>query len=826
MLRGYSLVGWHLLWSFALLGLTLPGVAQPTHRPVDPVEPPPNRICSPVYAQNSGATYVAANHLTGTFGPADIGASGVTTTIDAGLFYGGTVVFSGTYAVHGDVRFVNGTFELRPGTVFYVEGLSGKSVPNPPYPPIEASTFLDVENANLELTGAKLLATCPRAWGGVRLGEYGRIRTQANPDFIGPGGRCLIRDAEVGVDVRDPAYGTYSTAEYYLNATDFVNNGIGLSDHHTYTARAGMGVHYCTFRTDAATLKAPITTANTPLIGVQLWIWDQPLGTNNYAAASIDHCDFRYLSTGVYGTAQQLRITDNTFDYLDRAVDLSLGGGSQGYFSFTPMYVERNNMLLRGTSPTGTLSAYGIVGGVYARDNYIHGDDANPAGNAVQQVGIYMAGPDNSTQTRNTFERLDQGIEVGIDHWGLNELDISGNLFKDVGQGISPFTYYTTEMEWSRLHIRCNSFENPGGLAGAVALNIEGPSFTRQLGSSASGNGNRFVTPGLPGIQPIDNNAGALSFVYYSFFSTQEDLLQAPQYGTTYSVAFTGGSPVTACSGAGYANGITSRSITPPLSLSTAALQNVYDSLRLTTPAGNRWSALLHTVLAAVAQQEDFTTLETYLAGLPASANQTHAILGSWLLAEYRTRHRDSDAQQVRTALLERHATNADVKSYIQLSDALIHLQKGSLRSGRPASADVAALRTVAGSGTAAARAACPLARRYEPACPCRFPTKGAAHNPVPPSRAGVPTPMAALGAAYPNPADASVRVPYTLPGGHGLLYLELRNALGQLVQRVALLDRAGEVPFAVGNLPAGLYHCALVGDGHPRATRQLAIIH
>ena len=174
--------------------------------------------------------------------------------------------------------------------------------------------------------------------------------------------------------------------------------------------------------------------------------------------------------------------------------------------------------------------------------------------------------------------------------------------------------------------------------------------------------------------------------------------------------------------------------------------------------------------------------------------------------------------------------------SLIHRTHCLSRASCGSAQVWRPAkplirqaeaqrgAADFAVL-LVDDSGTAA-RAACPLARRYEPACPCRFPTKGTAPNPVPQGRGGAAILRAALGAAYPNPADASVRVPYTLPAGHGLGYLELRNALGQLVRRVALPDRAGEGLFAVGNLPTGLYHCALVSNGQTLATRRLAVTH
>ena len=151
-------------WLVLLLSLPYFGLAQTSNRVISPTALPPSSLCSPAYGQKSAATYVAANHLSGSFTASDIGTTGVTVVIDAGFWYGGTVVFSGAYHVRGNVRFVNGTFELRPGTVFYVEGLSGQFYPGTTNP---IPTSIDVERAHLELVGAVLLSTCPRAWGGT-----------------------------------------------------------------------------------------------------------------------------------------------------------------------------------------------------------------------------------------------------------------------------------------------------------------------------------------------------------------------------------------------------------------------------------------------------------------------------------------------------------------------------------------------------------------------------------------------------------------------------------------------------------------------------------
>ncbi len=809
----------------ALLGLASgPGMAQIANRPA-PTDPIPTDACSPAYQQKAGATYVAANHLSGNSAATDIGTTGVTTVIDAGLWYGGTLVFNGSYHVRGTVRFINGTVELRPGTVFYVEGLSGQNSPPTPIPVVstypfygigmESSTFIEVANATLELTGAVIQSTCPRAWGGINLLDNGRIRTRADAAAVAPAGRSLVRDAFIGVHVAATSSGR-STGEYYLTDTDFLNNYVGVFDYCKTVARAGEGVHYCSFGTNA-NLKSPINSSPYQITGVWLGPFDQQFYYNNYAAASIDHSTFHHLDSGVYGEGALLHISDNVFDYIwYAAVNLE---EAQAAFFMKPMTVERNTITVRGANPRGNLTTWGILGSPYAQGNIIRGDAADPAGNGVEQVGMFLAATDNSTQTGNTFERLDVGIEASIDDAGGYERDLSGNLFRDVVAGIRFYNYFTAAMSGSALHVRCNSFENPSNLAGAVALDIEGPNFPQYLGTLTNGNGNRFVTPGLPSIEPIDNRFGHF-FTYFAFgSSSQESFSQATQ-STGYTVMPTGGSAATACTSAGYTNGINNRgAIKQPIS--PGELRNAFDSLRMAIPVSRR-AVLVNTLIAATAQNEDFAGLETYFHGLPAAAGWAHSALGGWLLHHYRAVHHEPGAQRVRTALLARHSADAEVKSMVQLSDALKNLADPTAPS---APAAVASLLEVAGSGTASARVACPVARRYAPACPCRYAGKSTKQALA--ERGNSTNDKAAvLGAPYPNPADQTVRVAYALPVGSGPARLAVRNALGQLVQRVALPGTAGETVLDVRGLPAGLYQLSVVGAGHGTATQRLSVTH
>ena len=388
-------------------------------------------------------------------------------------------------------------------------------------------------------------------------------------------------------------------------------------------------------------------------------------------------------------------------------------------------------------------------------------------------------------------------------------------------------------MSATRLHVRCNSFENPANLAGAVALNIEGPRFPSALGDGAHGNGNRFVTPGLPFIEPIDNSlnnsSNARIFVYWRFgSSTQEDFSQASlsQRGVTYTDLPTGGDPTTACTGAGYANGINNRSaVTNPL-ISPKELQNAYDSLRLSSVGAIRRHTLLNIILEATTQRQDFTGLEAYIASLPNADTEVYTPLGCWLLATYRTAHREIDAQRVRAALLARRPADREVGSFVQLSDVLARLRLRANPLAPPAPADVAALRQVAASGTASARVACPAARHYDPACPCRFPAQKAVQALV---QRGNSTDgkQTALGMPYTNPAGEWLRIPYSLSLGEASpAYLEVRNALGQLLWSAPLPPHAGETQVAVGQLPAGLYQVALLVGGQTTATRRFAVTH
>jgi hypothetical protein len=239
----------------------------------------------------------------------------------------------------------------------------------------------------------------------------------------------------------------------------------------------------------------------------------------------------------------------------------------------------------------------------------------------------------------------------------------------------------------------------------------------------------------------------------------------------------------------------------------------------------SRKQELLNQIILATVQQNDATRLEDYLANLPASANQIHAKLGSWLLTYYHATHHETDAQRIRAVILARHPGDPEVKSLVQFSDALVRLQHPNNPLAVPASATIAVLKEVAASGTAVARAACPIARRYSPACPCRFATKSTAPAAGALNQSIVPDKLM-LGSIYPNPAAELIHIPYRLPVGEAITSLEVRNSLGQLVQQVGLSARTGEAAVNVSHWSAGLYNIELVQGGQRLAMQRVAITH
>ncbi len=730
------------------------------------------------------------------------------------------MVFAGRYHVRGTLRLTGGEFELRPGTVFVVDGLSGEAPPaNAPNTVMR--TAIEVENASLLLTGATLMANCDLMWAGVRLLNQGIIRTEA--DALGTPRRSSIRDALVAVEAApipdgNGGYG-HSTSEYYLTKTDFTNNFVGLQDVYKYVAQANEGAHYCTFSMDVATAKAPLNNLDHSVYptGIQLQSPDQAFSSNNYAAASIDQCSFHDLYVGISGVGQLLPITNNTFDNTWYAA-IDVGNAA---FYLSPESIERNIITVRGQNPLGLTTSYGILGDAFINGNHISGDTPDPTANTVQQVGIGVDMPTGSTQSNNELISLDRGIEASAGDGGSRTHDFTGNLFRNVSDGLY-FHQGSTRvaMQSSQLHIRCNTFENPANLTGAVGLRIAATAeFPTTLGDSFHPNGNRFGTAGVPAVNPIVNG-GLTSFRYYYFGSSTQEIL--PVFPIGYTKLSGSGNLSSAC--ASYANGINARSAaSQAAAVSPEVLRVAQDSLRLPSILAQQRSRQLTTLVTATEQRTDYGGLESYLKTLPDPTGPVHAALSSWLLSAYQATSQPAEAARVSAEMLRHHGTDEEVRSLVQLGEALGHL-RALAQWQHPVPADLLSLQAIATSGTSSAFRASHTLRHYLPACPCQLPEGGkAASGKFLASTSAISALM--LDQPYPNPASDGFRVRYALPEA-GVARLDLRDGLGRLVCQQALISASGEASLLVGTLADGLYTCTLVLNGHVVAARRVAVAH
>lgn len=80
------------------------------------------------------------------------------------------------------------------------------------------------------------------------------------------------------------------------------------------------------------------------------------------------------------------------------------------------------------------------------------------------------------------------------------------------------------------------------------------------------------------------------------------------------------------------------------------------------------------------------------------------------------------------------------------------------------------------------------------------------------------------LGRAYPSPANARVKIPYTT--GLSEARLVLTDLLGHQVKQVALEEKSGEIALDMSEVPNGVYFYSIVGDGMRSAVRSLVISH
>jgi len=777
--------------------------------------------CGPqrAYYQSSAASYEAARHGY-TVSAAEIGQPGAITLIDVSQApYNGTLVFDGIYHLQGTVRFMGGRVVLNPGTTFYVDGRDGQGAD-------EFTTELQVKQASLLLTGATLQASCDVMWGGIHLLGNARIYSSAYAATEGDKPQDTeIRDAYRGIfsDLEDGVgYGTRNSNQYYLDHTRFINNVIGFYDMFKGTVLPGEGITNCIFSTDVATAKPSLGAATGAGTGIVL----NPLDPSSnfggdYSAATFTGNSFSRLTTGLRGVGKQLSLVNNTFSSC-----WYVAVNTEGFNTFAaPMSIRYCTFTVPAALPNGGTVAYGLIGNASVSNCTFQGATADPTTNAVRQIGLTGYQQDNSILQDNTFRLLDYAVEQrveGNDGPGFSN-NFVHNLFSNNIEGLRFYSNsgYVVPPANEDLVIRCNTFENPLGLSGAVGIHITtGTKFPSELGGDSSPthplppNGNRFSGPGLA------NYSNANDFSYYRYTSTQN--LENPGFSGNGTVTFppTSVSPLGACGGG---NGVNARP-PAPLLVTTTALRDGQDRLRDAGLAPGQRDALLQLVLRYYQQQHKWTELEAYAAQLPDQDRLIYAPLTMGLMSHYEQSGMENDVRRLAASLLRRGAADADLRNYARLAD-LLSRNRG--RIANPvfslAASDRATLRDLASSGTGVAWQACQLLNYYEPQCTCRFPEPTLPHLATSSRTSGMGSQW--LGAIYPNPAQDMVRVPYKLPAGASAV-LEVRTLLGQRVASLSLAGGQGEALLPVAGLPAGVYLCSVVVEGQVVAVQRISIVH
>ena len=754
------------------------------------------------YSQNAAATYVApagqaAYELGKPFKQPWVqnytDYSQTFTVIDAsqapyGAATNNTVTFDGSYHVKGNLRLTNGTFILKPGTTFYVDGY-GHSTGD------AERNVIDVDNGALYLNGATLRATCDEMWGGLEANEHGSIYAAS-----GGGQRTIIRDAQAGLsrlaDESSPYSPIAQDSHLYIADTDLLNNDVAVLDGlRIATYPQPDYFHNCSFRTDqtasplslesytAGDISGPYGRGQYGCIGITFFDYQEHYngsGSTTATPLQITNCTFDRLQVGIFGTSTNVLIQGNTFSNCWYAAAYSqfytYTSYNQGPNSPTtpPVVNFKGNtitipaVLPAGYSTTPNLPAYGVRAyeGFRITGNQF-GTATTGAGVASQPIGVSLATSGTvggSTDTdSNTLQGLDTGIEaqsgstVLPTNYTFNKNLFAGNL-KGVVFEPNPVTYdygFTPPLD---IALRCNTFSS--NMPYAIGVQVQqNTRFVTSLGSLGMPNGNNFA--GLGSNQDYYfEYVGSNKIRYYSYQSNQE-YNNSPS-GNNILVVITNVNGAGACGGNG--NGVNIK-----------AAQPASESAVASEPA-NRSAG------PSVAN----------LSSSPSRLNET--------VEQRQSQVYEQVLQHQRVAPAHRWPTLAE--------------------------ADRQALRQIAASGSLTTHSACQLLRFYEPNCQCVPPSTAAIRPAATATQLAARTELLpSLGEGHPNPASETVTLSYHLPAGAQAARLVLRDLTGRQVLTQILNGQEGAAVLAVQQLATGLYVSTLEVDGRLIGTRKLAIM-
>ena len=780
-----------------------------------------------------------------------IGTPSAITDYNAG---GGTYTFAaGIYHVTGTIRFLNGTFIIKPGTSFYVDGNS-TTFKNSPV--ISGYSLTIGKGAFLQADGALFTAACntatpatPKAtmWQGIR------FESSQSGQRLHLGKNCTVAYAEYGVYVPPIVNGIKNTTQYEIWDCRFEQNLRHIADYGEHDgAVAPCSISHLTLYSQPSLL-APYQTALYDTWTIEALHLTPTGPVDNRPEILIDDTDRvrggkspNIIMGAVYGLVANLpgqgeiRIDgDLTVSrilrigiWLDELTPIIAWGGNTvvDLHSFSTIYSKSYRSAF--TAP-GERS-YGIVAAVVnslagpANSLSVEGVSGSDTTTFRVQTGAFISQV-NNTLTRMNLTRLAFGMNLRE-----GSQSIKGNYFDNCWHGVyirPNATSYTIGFA-----IGCNTFgASSAGTSSAIL--VDPSAQLNAQGSIGNPMANKFI--GYSGGQNSIMNRNPGNFLtYYRYQGSTDESATAITTGTLTAPTTTGqvqstyGSyplfdPQTNAPFCLASQGVLSGAQARGTS-ATSYLQALMDTVRRQAAPMARLRAYQAAIRQALlVERPDTAALETYVGTLATTNADAFYGLGLDLLEQYRRTARPRALARLRPALATRIGLYPAAAARLALFDVVSRVAKRGPNPRQPiAPADSLTLRRLARTPGGEAETAA-LWFNY------LFPGVGlpsAAPRPGSPA-AATPSPglaPAGVRALYPNPATDRLRVECSVPDGAHAVVLRLTALLSG---RVVLQT---EVPSAqpgprmadvdVRALPAGQYAAVLLIDGVPTTTQKVLV--
>ncbi|RAK70334.1 hypothetical protein DLM85_05680 [Hymenobacter edaphi] len=725
----------------------------------------------------------------------------------------GNQTYSGTYHVVGDLVFENGYVDVRPGTVFYIDGL-GRSVPAK----VTGRKLRLGKNAVFHAEQAQFRAACSFMWRGFEL----------DPDVAGQ--RLELLDCQIGqAYVAVYVLPSSKVSHYQLERNVFYCNYQHVYDEGRHDGAAGgpgaSTISYNLLYSDSQPMLAPFSNSGSGAANL-IFTYE---GLRLNALCPLDgatdvQVDHNLLHNALYGISNTVtKSADIDFEqnqlegiqvvgyWLDEAPTSRLIGSvklitnnvtTPQLSATTPAY---GALLRRHTNPLLKVTVQGDGG----QDTLTNQKRAQ-TGILVEDMAANLTG--------QTLTDLTYGISLR----GTSQpVSVNTNVLSNCANG---FRILPNPGVSANFALECNTIAPPA-LNGMRGLWIQSGAFLQDQGTASVPAGNKFV-PASGGTFSKVTNDGTNGFFTYNRYNSSDELVLAIDGGTSGFVNNTGVTPTpggtgNGCLGRGFSDVVGVNRGTGTLSSYVTALMDTVRRQAAPAERLRQYTAIIareHLALGLTA------ALETYALSLPTANAAAYNELALPLLRHYTYESLDvAGAARVRAHLVSNGTADSRAwASYLAVVERLRTVRPGPGEA--LAAADSLALRHVALTGTGAAEPAAVLLRYYCPGLELLPTSERAAPAPAGLRRVAVEGQLTDL---YPNPAGRRVQVAYALPKGVASAELRLSSLLtGNAVRTLPLAAGSRETTLELTGVTPGLYVCTLVVGGRPVSVQRLQVGH